>query len=405
MYTKFKGGISMNMKFYLRIVSFLGFITSGVFTYLAYVPTDIDNTERVIAIAMTVVCQLGSFLFLQLSLLKNKKANKSFYFILAILLFSLSIVATISYQSQRQSTISNTNIVKSERYKESVRKNEIEQKKFSQLESDIATTKQAIAKLSQDNKQVIDAIIADMNNPKTPQWRKEQVGLTLKKTQETQADIIKQKNELLADLNTKYQNFTFTEIDNSITSIENKTFEQNLATIFNVSENKVRMIMQVFFAIVFELTAIGSHIALKQYDNTKDFFDKFKGGTKQAIAKLPKVTMPQPTINIPVPVPAPAINKVSLIKPQDKPQPINISKIDNSAIVVEKNDRKFNRQQLKAYIKTMHENSKNNLSIGYKKLGKLADLNEGIAKEIHKYLQEKKIVEVINGRTKILIND
>ena len=50
----------------------------------------------------------------------------------------------------------------------------------------------------------------------------------------------------------------------------------------------------------------------------------------------------------------------------------------------------------------MYENSENGISMGYKKLGKKAELEEGIAKEIHKYLQKIKIVKVDGSKTKIL---
>lgn len=365
----------MNLKFYLRIICVLGFTTSGIFTYMAYVPNSSSENEKMLGIAMTLVCQGGGFIFLKLIFEEKLKLKLKLLFAgLSLLLFFLSIIATVDYQAKREDKIESKSVVKSEKYIELKNKQAKENTKFSKLEIQIDKLTENIEKTKKQNKIEIDSILSDLNNSKTPQWRKEQIGLTLKDTKKTQSIEINEMNNNLNEMNNQYQNFKFTDIDeNSIHDSANKSLYENVANYFGLTPNFVKTLMRIFFAVTFELTAICSHIALKKFENKNDIFDNMKNGGKRVIASIPKIDLTKAIPNQLAPAPQLQVNE-------------------------------FTNEDIKKYLKTMYENSKNDISTGYKKIGKLSSLNEGIAKSIHKYLQDNKIVQVENGRTKILKN-
>ena len=112
-------------RFLLKLLSYLGFLTSAIFTY--NLNADMANTtlEKVIAAAMTIVMQGGSFYFF-IRALREKTKLKILYAFLAIMLFSMSIVATVAYQVADENKTANEQMTNSKEYRDAEKQKEIE---------------------------------------------------------------------------------------------------------------------------------------------------------------------------------------------------------------------------------------------------------------------------------------
>lgn len=339
-----------NKQILLKLLSGIGFLTSAVFTYNLNAEMSFNLIEKIIAGAMTLVMQAGSFYFF-IRTLREKTKNKFFFGLLAILLFSLSIVATISYQVARENKLVNDNKFNSVEYTQATENRNIAIDNRKLIITEITNIRNDIKETKELYSNQINSLLDEKK--KTPAWRKEQIDSQIAVKQKQMNTILENKNKSLESAITRSQDTTKFNIGVIIEKLDDKGnlgLAARIEEIFGWNKEKVALSISVIFAIIFELTAIGLHIA--SIENTR-------------VAKQSENSS----------------RKTKVVELKDNP--------------------KFSQAQLNLYCKELFSCT-GDIASGYKKISEKCGLKEGVGKNIFQYLKDTNIVKVVNGETRIL---
>jgi hypothetical protein len=372
-----------NKNLILRVLSVLGFITSAAFTYKLNAGMADSNTELVLSALMTITMQSGSFYFFHKAVY-DKGGKVAFYGLLALLLFTLSIVATISFQIGRENKISNESVVNSQQFKNVQENREIAKNNRSRLDSSIEGAKENVdevrafyngelAKIEKEK----DVLFATKKANKVA-WRDEGIEKNIDKVSIRQQALITKRKKAMDSATSTYNSLLNKSGGSSTLQTELKEGEilildekGNLGLSARISEftgwkkTTISLAIQVTFAIVFELTAIGLHLASME-------------GTSPKVSSKKPATVSHAR--------NPAISKPTLV-----PKVGDTVKKPPSGVSKDK----------EAYLSEVYKGD-GLVSPGYKKIGKIIGVTDAKAKVLHKELQAEGVLKVENGITVIV---
>lgn len=246
----------------VRILKWVGFVASGIISFMLM--TTLCNTyfDYILAFAMTVVLQASSFYFFDKAIKEKKHVKKFFSSTLALLLFLISIVGTISFQFGIQNNIQNEMVTNSDSYRIAQENREIKKKNVSNKERQIETLESNLA-----------AQIATLDESIAEYRRLEKAQNQLYTFRISQ--INKEKTQLRADFAGKMDNLnnelsslsqqasTEFKVDTNIELVATKGYlplMEALSKWFGVDMIMLTLVFQSFIACIFELTAIYLHI-------------------------------------------------------------------------------------------------------------------------------------------------
>lgn len=246
----------------VRILKWVGFVASGIISFMLM--TTLCNTyfDYILAFAMTVVLQASSFYFFDKAIKEKKPVKKFFSSTLALLLFLISIVGTISFQFGIQNNIQNEMVTNSDSYRIAQENREIKKKNVSNKERQIETLESNLA-----------AQIATLDESIAEYRRLEKAQNQLYTFRISQ--INKEKTQLRADFAGKMDNLnnelsslsqqasTDFKVDTNIELVATKGYlplMEALSKWFGVDMIMLTLVFQSFIACIFELTAIYLHI-------------------------------------------------------------------------------------------------------------------------------------------------
>lgn len=363
----------MKEKILLKSLSYLGFLTSAVLTYLSYINGGVSIQEKILSACMTVVTQGGSFIFFHLAVTNKKR----FYWLLAIGLFTLSIYSTADYQAKRQDTSIKEMFSTSDEFQESKIKKELalENRKIAlgnkeMLRQGIEDKKNDIKETTKLYKDRIASLEGQIKKTRAD-WRKEQIDSEIRKVTKEMNSVITGKEEQLKTQIREAQSIsTSVNLDKYDVSEETKEkmINNSLGIVGRLKEwmgwNEVvtSFIIQLIFAILFEMTAVGLHVASQ--DELREEFKNIK--KTFTYAKKPPITQ------------------------KTTQETTQLSQ-----------DEKVTNAEINKYRKVMLETAKGDKAIGYKKIIQLAGLTDYQGKEIMKKLREKGEITIAGNQTKI----
>jgi hypothetical protein len=367
-------------KLLYKVLSYLGFITSAIFTYLSYVNESSIMFDKVLACCMTLCTQGGSFIFFYHATQKKKKA----YMIMAILLFLLSIYATTDYQAKKQDNTSRKDYANSEEYNQSKLQKQlalenrgiaINDKKV--LNDDIKSVRLDIKSVKSRYNTQINSLVTEKNKVKA-NWRKEQIDIEIRNLNKEMNTIIKPKETLLEskineskNINTTVNLNEYNVNDEVIVKISNSSMGiiSRFKGWFGWDEMFLSFLKQVLFSIIFECTAIFFHLL----------------SCESQVWSAPR--KPEKPLHAMVTQTKKADLKIVKCSPQPQSK---IDKIDNA--------------DAKKYVDKLYESAKGGKHPeGYKKVSRLAGVHEEkVGNVVFQHLKFTGAVKVINGKTTIL---
>ena len=121
----------------IKMLKWVGFVASGIISYMLMITLCKTWFDYILAFAMTIVLQASSFYFFDKAIKEKAPRSKAFSSTLAILLFLISIIGTISFQFGIQNNIQNENIINSDAYRIAQDNREIKKKSVSAKEQQI----------------------------------------------------------------------------------------------------------------------------------------------------------------------------------------------------------------------------------------------------------------------------
>ena len=355
----------------IKILSYLGFITSGIISYLLASTLCESTLSYIIAFLMVLVMQSSSFFFMRKTI-ENKKVG---YGLLAIFLFGFSIVGTLSYQFSEQNKAKNDLILNSDSYKQ--------QQEMSQLKKNLVASKEQEI---EDIKTLYNSQIEELKKDKES---KPSNYITVKdniqkEINNKQTELANQLNARNTELLTLTNNVNETSIINTqnVEILDTKGYLPLLTTLskwFDIDLTILTLAIQSLFAIFFELTAIGLHIASNE--------EVAKPLHAKVTKKVDAPTHAKVTQNLPKTKP--------ILKPVQAKRTIgfNANRIDNVTDI-----------EANKYIETMYNTANDSKCKGYKSISKLAKVSESKGRNVFEYLKATKVIGNIEGRTTILKN-
>jgi hypothetical protein len=351
----------------IRILKWVGFVASGIISYMLMITLCKIWFDYVLAFAMTIVLQASSFYFFDKAIKEKAHWSKAFSSTLAILLFLISIIGTISFQFGIQNNIQNENIINSDAYRIAQENRNIKQNAVSAKEKQI-----------EEAKVNLNAQINSIDESISEYRRLEKAQNQLYTTRI--AKLNKEKNKLRAEFSDKIQ-----ILNNQLIDLSNKASEDFVInTDVKMSATKgylplmeafsewlgidikiLTLIFQSFIACVFECTAIFLHI--EDVKQTKP--NPIKKPVTLTKAELPRVK--------PNPTKAPAIGfKLTNAMPSEA--------------------------DINKYIKHMENPNQKGICRGYKKISELTGIKQEECRTIKGILERKGMIETIGTKTKII---
>ena len=100
----------------IKLLKYVGFIASGVISYMLMTTLCETTFDYMLAFAMTLVLQASSFYFFDRAIKEKDRFKKTLSSTLAIMLFLISIIGTVSFQFGIQNNAKNQMIVNSDAY-------------------------------------------------------------------------------------------------------------------------------------------------------------------------------------------------------------------------------------------------------------------------------------------------
>lgn len=381
----------MEKKLLYKVLSYLGFITSAIFTYLSYVNESSIMFDKVLACCMTLCTQGGSFIFFYHATQKKKKA----YMIMAILLFLLSIYATTDYQAKKQDNTSRKDYANSEEYNQSKLQKQlvlenrtiaIADKKI--LEDDIKSVRTDIKSVKSRYNTQINSLVTEKSKVKA-NWRKEQIDIEIRNLNKEMNTIIKTKETLLEskineakDINTTVNLNEYNVNDEVIIKISSSSMGiiSRFKGWFGWDEMFLSFLQQVLFSIIFECTAIFFHLLSCE---------------SQLSSITRKSEKPLHSMDTQESKPVTQFKKADLkvVKCSPKPRKAISPTITN-----------IDDDEARKYLKVMYETAQNKKCIGYKKISELAGIKESKGRNIFEYLKLTNAIQKIDGSMTIKKN-
>jgi len=351
----------------IKMLKWVGFVASGIISYMLMITLCKTWFDYILAFAMTVVLQASSFYFFDKAIKEKARWSKALSSTLAILLFLISIIGTISFQFGIQNNIQNENILNSDAYRIAQENREIKKKSVSVKEKQIDEAK---ANLNAQLKS-IDSSIEEYK-------RLEKAQNQLYTTRI--ANLNKNKNQLRADFADKIQlmndeliNLSETASADFIINTDVKMsatkgylpLMEAFSEWFNVDIKILTLLFQSFIACVFECTAIFLHI--EDVKQTKP--NPIKKSVTLTKAELPRV----------------------------KPNPTK-----TPAIGFKLTDTMPSEADIKTYISNMENPNQKGICRGYKKISEITGIKQEDCRTIKGILERKGMIETVGTKTKII---
>jgi len=366
---------------WIKVLKITGFVASGFISFKLMTTLCETKMDYILAFSMTLVLQSSSFYFFNKALLEFNLRNRNkkyLYTILATLLFIFSIIGTISFQFALQNKAVNDLMLNSSNYKQ--------QQVNKQLNIDLVNTKkEEIENIKLNYNSQISAIDESIADYRKLEKAQNQLYTTKIET------LNKSKNELIAglsynlkELNKDLEKLTQVAISPTLASIDSLQLEHTkgylgmlskIAKWTNIDLDILSLILQIFAACLFELTAICLHIE----------------DTKIKLNVTPK-------------------NTQNVLQADFKPKKINIEKQEKQEKQVigfnpaktETKPTKPSKLEIETYLDCMFNNSKDGHSPGYKKISNLTSLSQENCRKIKGHLEQLNVIETQGTRTHIL---
>ena len=361
---------------WIKVLKITGFVASGFISFKLMTTLCETRLDYVLAFCMTVVLQSSSFYFFNKALLEfnfRNRNKKYLYTILATLLFVFSIIGTISFQFALQNKAVNDLMLNSSNYKQ--------QQINKQLNIDLVNTKkEEIENIKLNyNSQIsaIDESIADYR--KLEKAQNQLYTFKIEELNRTKNELIAGLSCNLQQLNKDLEKLTQIAISPTLTHIEDLQLEHTkgylgmlskLAKWTSIDLDILSLILQIFAACLFELTAICLHIE----------------DTKTKLNTTPKIAK-------------------NVLQADFKPKKVNIEKQDKEKQVIGFNPSKSSKPdktEMEMYVNCMYSNSRDGYSPGYKKISNLTKLTQEDCRKIKGYLEQTNVIRTVGTRTQIL---
>ena len=332
-------------------LSVLGFLGSWYVSFELATTLASNKYDYYLSGVIVTVMQASSFYFF----VKARKTTKrkTTYVILSVLLFGISILGTLVYQFNMHSKAQNENYFESDAYKSKKERRELAKKFISNLEAD----KKAITSTTERQIKNLESKINKLD-PREYVTKVQQLNDSINSLIEKRDKNIQKINE-----NIKGQNkeLSLTDVSSSteITIQGTKgylSFTKKVGKWLDVEPSVLALLIQFFIAVVFEFTAIGTHLAA---DEERGNLSKKQNNRQESIVNTAK----------------------------QRKQNNDVTENDIKKFFDEMNSNKDSKGYLKkSYKKIAKEN------LGFK---------ESKARKIYEQLKEEGKIKVVNGNTKI----
>ena len=354
----------------IKVLKYVGFIASGVISYMLMTTLCETTFDYMLAFAMTLVLQASSFYFFDRAIKEKDRFKKTLSSTLAIMLFLISIIGTVSFQFSIQNNAKNQMIVNSDAYilaqKQQERKEQLVKSKADELETHRQNLEQQLLSL--------DDSIAEYRRLEKAQGQlyTTRIANLNKEKNQLRADfsaIVQKANQELVDLSNKANEKV--KIAESVELSSTKGYLPLLETFakwLDVDLSLLTLIFQSFIACIFELTAIALHIE----------------DTSQAISKKAKILTKAESEPV-------KPNPTKEIKPTTK-----------VAVGFKMNDDIPSEKDIKTYISSMENPNQKGICRGYKKISEITGLKQEDCRTIKGILERRGVIETVGTKTKIL---
>lgn len=345
----------------IKVLKYVGFIASGIISYMLMITLCDTIFEHILAFGMTFVLQYSSFYCFDKAIKEKNLMKKLLSSTLAILLFLISIVGTISFQFGIQNNAKNEQMINSDGYRIAQENREIKKKNVTNKEKQITTLENNLAAQIA----TLDESIAEYKRLEKAQnqlytFRISEIN---KKKTQLRAEFASKMDNLNNELSTLSASASADfKVSNTVELASVKGYlplMEALSKWFDVDMTILTLVFQSLIACIFELTAIYLHIE----DVSSN---RAKSGKRAEI---------QP----------------KQFKQTDELSDKRVSKSSSSS------KQEFTKEEVDLFI----QGKKKHPNLGYKKVANKIGLAEGKCGKIQVYLKEKGTLKGNGNTTKV----